>query len=413
MASPVAVMSSLAITSGGRPAKSVHASRSQAIFRCSRTSAKAMMSVSGAWTYVLYVSKGLCAVMDLLAEPKAGEIEEDFTPEAHRLFFLPQEFAHVFVEQPSLPTPCSAVSSSSSTAAFPFDKLSPTVKLGLPPRDGLLSPYVGGPLTFGSVSSAPSSPAPSPAYSVCSSANATRAPSPLAMPVMTPSEDLPPKIQSFKIKLAPPSPNYPVATPLGYGPISGKDQSDPDATPRSSPSKLGHRRIASRGLTLSIPPNTFTIPQIQVAKQEDADDVDQSLGGPIMNNVDPSLGLASASQPTTPWVQVVHTPTCAPPAPAALSSPSQRRRLPQIWAAQSSDWNKASPALEANFDTELSAVLASSKVVQQATTRYSVPLKRSHTDLGLSTAEQVQQDFMEPKDDEDMFFSNLLGSRAF
>jgi hypothetical protein len=47
---------------------------------------------------------------------------------------------------------------------------------------------------------------------------------------------------------------------------------------------------------------------------------------------------------------MVSTPAC-PPAPQQPASPSQRNRLNQIWAAGSSEWNLASPALLGTFPT--------------------------------------------------------------
>jgi hypothetical protein len=45
---------------------------------------------------------------------------------------------------------------------------------------------------------------------------------------------------------------------------------------------------------------------------------------------------------------MVATPAC-PPAPVQAASPSARNRLNQIWAAGSSEWNLASPALLGAF----------------------------------------------------------------
>lgn len=49
------------------------------------------------------------------------------------------------------------------------------------------------------------------------------------------------------------------------------------------------------------------------------------------------------------WPQMVTTPAHCPPAPLQSTNPDERNRLHQIWAAGSSDWNLASPALFAAF----------------------------------------------------------------
>ena len=330
----------------------------------------------------------LSKVMDLVAEPRPGEGEEDFTEDAHQLFFQPQEFAHVTSEAlmpPILP------------AGYPL--LSPAPSSASTTRDGLLSPYCGG--SF--FSQASSSGASSPALSTGSTRSVSPYPYGLAAP--TPSnEDLPISSQVFQLKLAPPSPAFCGPTPLAhattapYGAIKGDDDTP---TPKSSPSKLGHRRAASRGLALTIPPNTFGT-------------IQQTMLQPVPTIEAPGGESGMHPNPSTPWPQVLHTPTCPPPAPHMLASPTQRNRLPLIWANNSADWNKASPALEACFEHELSAAVASSRNMQTAAARSSTSMKRSNTDIPVSAyAETKIEGFPSKKEDADMFFSSLLGSREY
>lgn len=351
--------------------------------------------------------------MNLVAEPKAGEQEDDFTPEASALFFAPQEFAHVVAEDRAPSPPESAYSGGSFLSA------SLNSSAG---RDGLLSPYHGG---F-SFSHAPSSGSSSPALSSCS----TRSVSPYAFgtPVhMQQNDDLPQAIQTFQLKLAPPSPAV-MGMPSHQNNQGAVMAPQPppasvETTPRPPASKLGHRRVASRGLSLHIPPNTFG--QHIVPEQ-----------GPIEGQLDMN---ACSSNPTTPWPQVMHTPTCPPPAPPMIASPTQRNRLPQIWANSSADWNKASPALESSFEHELTAAVQSSRNMQQAAARTPNPLKRSNTDVPLSSSSPASKDFRRPsepmemrqeyeqpapvrdevlhafgvKEEADSFFTSLLGSREY
>ena len=230
--------------------------------------------------------------MHLVAEPKNGEAEDDFRPDAHALFFAPQEFAHVpNVPQAPSPPPTAPVAHFLSQ---PMESVQS--------RDGLLSPYCSNGSFFasshGSTSSA-SSPVPS---SACS----TRAVSPY-YPMPTPgTENM--TNQVFQLNLNPPSPamrslqaSYsnehatpvaPVMAPLPpqYVLPSAEEGGSNVPTPRISPSKLGHRRAASKGLSLTIPRNTFNDSGLQSAS-----------------------GLApgqqeSASNPTTPWPQRMVSP---------------------------------------------------------------------------------------------------------
>lgn len=227
--------------------------------------------------------------MELVAEPKTGEAEDDFRPDAHALFFAPQEFAHV-PNKPQPPTP--------PLSAPMLQYLSQPMESAMS-RDGLLSPYCSnGPFfasSHGSSSSA-SSPVPS---SVCS----TRAVSPY-YPMPTPgTENM--TNQVFQLNLNPPSPAVhgghpayesaqatpvaPVMAPVPPQYIVSDEEGDANVpTPRISPSKLGHRRAASRGLSLHIPPNTFahTNDKLQPTQQ-------------LAPDHDP------ASNPTTPWPQML------------------------------------------------------------------------------------------------------------
>ena len=325
--------------------------------------------------------------MNLVAEPRPGEGDDDFTVDAHQLFFQPQDFAHVMTEAlvpPILPT------------SYPL--LSPAPSSASTTRDGLLSPYCSG--SF--FSHAPSSGASSPALSTGSARSA----SPYFYNTTAPdssSEDLPISSQVFQLKLAPPSPAMCPAvseatTPAPTGAIRGEDNAP---TPKNSPSKLGHRRVASRGLALTIPPNTFG-----ATRHNDL----QCL--PVIEA--PASEPGALANPSTPWPQVLHTPTCPPPAPHMLSSPTQRNRLPLIWANNSADWNKASPALEGCFEHELSAAVASSINMQTAAARSSVPMKRSNTDIPVTSYKEAKTVNLSPrKEDADMFFSSLLGSREY
>lgn len=346
--------------------------------------------------------------MNLVAEPKAGEVEEDFTPEAHNLFFAPQEFAHVQPEPLMPPVPPS------------FVGLSPAMQ-----RDGLLSPYCGSFFSHAS-SSGPSSPA--------LSASSGRSLSPYHSMANTPStEELPQQV--YQMHLAPNAAHL-VHRPETYSqmehmqyqqmtphPVENRQSAisvlppppqitsiNVDATPKSSPSKLGHRRAASRGLSLHIPPNTF-------GQQNRLAAPGQTTQGDGRDLMPSSHVQVPQSNPSTPWPQMLHTPTCPPPAPAMLPSPTQKNRLAAIWANTSEDWNKASPALEKSFDHELSAAVLSSQNMQKAAARASAPLKRSYTDVPLSHTStiyhQEEQNGRELKQDDDKFFTSLLGSREF
>lgn len=187
-----------------------------------------------------------------------------------------------------------------------------------------------------------------------------------------------------------------------------------DATPKASPSKLGHRRAASRGLSLHIPPNNF---EQQQQMQQNRLAPAPAMQDGTMDQL-PMQSYQGHSNPSTPWPQMLHTPTCPPPAPSMLPSPSQKNRLTAIWAESSEDWNKASPALEKSFDyeRELSAAVISSQNMQKAAARGSAPLKRSYTDVPLSSTNEFlsggSQDG-EVKQEDDKFFTSLLGSREF
>jgi hypothetical protein len=355
-------------------------------------------------------------VMDLVAEPKPGEAVDDFTTDEKRtLFFLPQEFAHITPENapPELPLPYSGLPGlldPSHPQAWP--SLSPAVNNSLS-RDGLLSPYCGGSFNFAAQSS--SSGASSPALSAVSGSGRSVSPYPVTS-VQTPSnEEFPLSNQVFQMKLAPPSPAIFMAMPpagldtpvVPTGAIKGEDTA---ATPKGRPSKLGHRRVASRGLALTIPPNTFGANQ----QNQQADNQDPFSIPTIEAPAGQEHHQAGmASNPTTPWPQMLHTPTCPPPAPNMLPSPSQRHRLTQIWAQSSADWNKASPALEQSFEHELAAAVASSKNMQDAASRSSVPLKRSNTDIPVFSPKEPKLEHVEKQEDPDNFFSSLLGSRNF
>lgn len=185
-----------------------------------------------------------------------------------------------------------------------------------------------------------------------------------------------------------------------------------DATPKASPSKLGHRRVASRGLSLHIPPNNFGQEQQYDRLAPNAAAQDGLLG------TSPMQLMPSQSNPSTPWPQMLHTPTCPPPAPSMLPSPTQKHRLTAIWANTSEDWNKASPALEKSFDyeRELSAAVLSSQNMQKAAARSSQPLKRSFTDVPHSNNtdyRSTEYGSGEVKQEEDKFFTSLLGSREY
>lgn len=353
-------------------------------------------------------------VTELVAEPKAGEAEEDFTPEAHRLFFLPQEFAHVQAEPSPSSRPPPPAPNFGGLAAPAF-------------RDGLLSPYCGGSFFSQTSSSGPSSPA----LSACSG----RSLSPYGNMARTPStESLPQQVYQMKLASPLPSPypqtlqgehviyqHDPVAASTSHAynvpslpPPPQITSINVDATPKASPSKLGHRRAASRGLSLHIPPNNFGQQQ----------QMQQNRLAPAPAMQDGQLDQSSMqlyhpqSNPSTPWPQMLHTPTCPPPAPSMLPSPSQKNRLTAIWAESSEDWNKASPALEKSFDyeRELSAAVISSQNMQKAAARGSVPLKRSFTDVPLSHSNDFlseESTHGELKHEDDKFFTSLLGSREF
>jgi len=351
----------------------------------------------------------ILTVTELVAEPKAGEAEEDFTPEAHRLFFLPQEFAHVQVEALA-PLPPAPNFGGLSAPGF---------------RDGLLSPYCGGSFFSQTSSSGPSSPA--------LSASSGRSLSPYGNMARTPSTESLPQ-QVYHMKLASPmESSYPqtsqgehviyqheahmaASTSHGYAvpslpPPPQITSINVDATPKASPSKLGHRRVASRGLSLHIPPNNFG-QQPQFDRLAPSAGVqDGFMGGSPMHS------MPSQSNPSTPWPQMLHTPTCPPPAPSMLPSPTQKHRLTAIWANTSEDWNKASPALEKSFDyeRELSAAVLSSQNMQKAAARTSAPLKRSFTDVPLSNSDYRSGDSAsgEVKLEDDKFFTSLLGSREY
>lgn len=101
-----------------------------------------------------------------------------------------------------------------------------------------------------------------------------------------------------------------------------------------------------------------------------------------------------------------------------LPSPTQKHRLTAIWANTSEDWNKASPALEKSFDyeRELSAAVLSSQNMQKAAARSSQPLKRSFTDIPHSNNtdyRSAENGSGEVKQEEDKFFTSLLGSREY
>lgn len=411
----------------------------------------------------------LYKVIDLVAEPGPGEIEDDFTPEAHKAFFLPQEYAHVAAEFPKIRKP---VKNPGDSLAPPVPSVSSNLSVNsVGSQNGLLSPY-GENFQF---STSPSSAASSPMTSACS----TRSVSPLpGSSAATPAtEEMPITSQVFAMNLAPSdsltdslglmsamaSPVGTQSSPSGSsssssspvvkqdpdvkievpsGPIKGEDV---NATPKSSPSKLGHRRVASRGLALTIPPNTFSFNftvkqeegQDQMASQHgiiptiDApEDFDGLLGGMLgggRGGLNDGNVSGMLSNPHTPWPQLLHTPTCPPAAPMMLSSPSQRNRLTQIWASNSADWNKASPALEGSFQHELAAAVASSRNMQTAADRTTVPMKRSNTDIPLASSSSSSLNFstdslIDPAcrsvglvttEDSDQFFSSLLGSREF
>lgn len=433
----------------------------------------------------------LDAVMSLVAEPKPADCEDDFTPEASALFFAPQEFAHVTAEGATPPTPASTTTNTAPAPApasqpmFPENSLSASSATSSI-KDGLLSPYCGGSFFSSHSSSGASSPAVSPACS--NSRSVSPYPYPAgAAPGTHDGEDLPPPLQVFQLKLAPPSPAVSTpASPMEVAPtssasattptsgstaqdktpvvpsgavtarppvvstdapssISGQVQptivtTDANATPKSSPSKLGHRRAASRGLSLSIPPiNLFTAPSNGDAasppgQQNQSEQESSSTGenlGAVPGALRPADNGQLSSNPTTPWPQVVHTPTCPPPAPNMLGSPTQRHRLSAIWANSSADWNKASPALEGTFQHELSAAVASSKTMQDAAARTTVPMKRSLTDIPLSSNGQTSrvrysstpdgktmhvrtaEDVPQKSGADEQFFSTLLGSREY
>ena len=113
--------------------------------------------------------------------------------------------------------------------------------------------------------------------------------------------------QVFHLSLDPPSPHvfYQGATPTAptsAGAISGPvpaeyaytlEDSSSAPTPKVSPSKLGHRRAASKGLSLHIPPNDFN--KLQPRQPEHAN-------GGHQGQLQPQ---ASASNPSTPWPQML------------------------------------------------------------------------------------------------------------
>lgn len=362
------------------------------------------------------IRRGDTEFTELVAEPKAGEAEEDFTPEAHRLFFLPQEFAHVQPEPHQPPPPPPRAPNFGALAAPAF-------------HDGLLSPYCGGSFFSQTSSSGPSSPA----LSACSG----RSLSPYGNMARTPStESLPQQVYQMKLAspLASPYPqtvqgehviyqHEPTAASTSQAycvpalpPPPQITSINVDATPKASPSKLGHRRAASRGLSLHIPPNNFGQQQQQQQQQQ----LQQNRLAPAAAMQDGQLNESyqAQSNPSTPWPQMLHTPTCPPPAPSMLPSPSQKNRLTAIWAESSEDWNKASPALEKSFDyeRELSAAVISSQNMQKAAARGSVPLKRSFTDVPLSSSNDFlsgESNQNELKHEDDQFFTSLLGSREF
>jgi hypothetical protein len=368
--------------------------------------------------------------MDLVAEPKPGDAEEDFTPEAHALFFAPQEFAHVQAE----PTPTLAPPMQMPN----FTGLSPALgQQGLGSRDGLLSPYCGGSFFSHVSSSGPSSPA----LSACSG----RSLSPYGNMARTPSTDSLPQ-QVYQLNLASPmdGPQHHYAmgehviyqpaehfmpqqqqqmhTSYGSTPLPPPPQIthiNVDATPKATPSKLGHRRAASRGLSLHIPPNTFAQQQQQNEQKRLAPAHSMQVNGQDSSSSLHAIPMQQQhSNPSTPWPQMIHTPTCPPPAPSMLPSPSQKHRLTAIWANTSEDWNKASPALEKSFDQEreLSAAVLSSQNMQKAAARTSAPLKRSFTDVPLSHTEFHHSEHThhaEAGQDDDRFFTSLLGSREY
>lgn len=377
------------------------------------------------------------SVMELVAEPKTGEAEDDFRPDAHALFFAPQEFAHV-PNRPQPPTP---------PPAAPMPQYLSHPMVTDPSRDGLLSPYCSNGSFFASShgsSSSASSPVPS---SACS----TRAVSPY-YPMPTPGTDNM-ATQVFQLSLNPPSPamheapvsfenNHPTPMAPVMAPlppqyvVSSEESESSTATPRISPSKLGHRRAASKGLSLTIPPNAFANNE----KLQPLQDFAQGQG--------------SASNPTTPWPQMLvslfryvylgsatdsiipmqHTPLNPPPAPYMLSSPTQKGRLQQVWARDTADWNKASPALARSFEHELSAAVGASQSLQDAAARgTSASLKRSYTetdcsppkknkrDLGSSQSHALISPF--PRDEEPnmnalpaggdaAFFNSMFGART-
>lgn len=76
-----------------------------------------------------------------------------------------------------------------------------------------------------------------------------------------------------------------------------------------------------------------------------------------------------------------------------MSSPTQKARLQQVWARDTADWNKASPALERNFEHELSAAVGASQSLQDAAARgASAPLKRSYTETDCSPPKKNKRD---------------------
>lgn len=118
-----------------------------------------------------------------------------------------------------------------------------------------------------------------------------------------------------------------------------------------------------------------------------------------------------------------------------LGSPTQKARLQQVWARDTADWNKASPALERSFDHELSAAVGASQSLQDAASRgASAPLKRSYTETDCSPPKKNKRDLAAsqshalispyPRDDqsgmlsiqeiptgEAAFFNSMFGAR--
>ena len=74
-----------------------------------------------------------------------------------------------------------------------------------------------------------------------------------------------------------------------------------------------------------------------------------------------------------------------------LGSPTQKNRLQAVWARDTADWNKASPALEGAFNYELGDALSSSQNLQKMAARQSTPLKRSYTEGDCSPAKKTRK----------------------